>query len=193
MKNALIGALALGAIGAGIFALTGREATRNLASGEWRIAIGANECPEQNAQGWDYLQAHCFKHQTVRGHCVCVTDSEEPLASEVDPATLPDAAFRRVAVCQHDEDGKPVQTVEVAKMTATKPPGWTCKLIAPRVLWVVSMRGVKSQVVAALQSKCCADCPGNCYVGTDSWGHCPYCLLDDTCGQWCPVVSDGGV
>jgi hypothetical protein len=157
----------------------------NLEMGEYRPAVADQPCPSEGQPGYDYMRAQCAYTRTVKNHCVCVTSNDETLTGEVPDfvSTLPDSYFRRVAVCETDTGERGVYYAELG---VSVPPGWTCQVILAKALWRATYRPAKSRLLNALRSACCADCTGECFVNQNSWGLCPYCLLDANCVDYCP-------
>jgi hypothetical protein len=163
-----------------------------LVVGKFRVAIADRACPVEGEPGWNYLNEQCNKWVTRADYCFCATMNEEQLIGELDPEDVPDAVFKMVGVCEHlNDEGQTVQTVEWAPVGSQPPGTWTCRLIAGRILdWRISHAATRTQYQAALEAKCCADCPGDaCWISNNAHRHCPRCLLPSTpgCDTYCPT------
>jgi len=168
--------------------------SKALTVGNFRLAVADRACPIEGEPGYEYLISVCNRHKTVGNYCGCLTAEEELLQGEMDPADIPDAAFRRVGVCEWvNEDGQTVQTLEWLKINEPLPAHLDptkCKLISDRILnWRISHRATKTQLFQALESKCCAACLDTCWIQPGTWKACPRCLLDSTptCESYCPI------
>ncbi len=184
-------ALALGTVGLVTLGVVGALNEKALRVGNFRIAIADRPCPVEGQGGYNYLISVCNKHKTIGQYCACATKEEDQLNGEMDPVDIPDAAFRRVGVCEWENDeGQTVSGLKWLPVGQTPDPSWDCKLIANRILnWRISHRATKTQLFRALEKKCCAGCLDDCWISPGSWKKCPRCLLDSTpdCSTYCPT------
>jgi len=189
MKKAIIPAVLIAAVVGGVLSMGRGQVPKNLSVGDWRVAIALKSCLEDAGITVDKLNTHCLNWKVTGNFVACITDREQIHDCEIPVDALPDAAFRKVAVCQWtDDEGRTVRGLKFAELSATLPPGYTCVLIHSKLpaLWLMSMRGAKSFLLEAIKAKCCAECSGTCFVHSGAWGQCPYCLLDDNCADYCP-------
>jgi hypothetical protein len=184
---ALGGALILGG---GAFLLLGQGATLDeVPATPIRLAVADQACPEEGQPGFAYLHNHCVWHKTRGQWCLCLTHDTDKLTGEVDRADLPNAAFRRAALCQVPAQGQVPAHLEfvLAKLTDTAPPGWTCRVMCPKILWAQSQANVKLDLEECLETACAP-----CQITGNSWGRCPECWWDSSCATACPAPPDGG-
>ena len=178
MKKILLAASVIGAVGAVV--LLG---TTGVAPAEFRTAIVSVSCLQEHGITIDQVNRVCLDHWRTGDYLECDTDRTQIHPCEIADQDLPDAAFRRFVICRTDENE--IRRMFV-KLSDTTPPGWTCKVICPKIKRTRSKRGFKSDLVDCL-IEACDPCP----VAPGSWGdHCPMCAARGDCSEVCAVDPD---
>lgn len=141
-----------------------------------RWAVFGAECPKNPGdQGYAYARQNCYELRSIscgaKSGCLCQTDRPE-LNGEIDADSMPDCAYRRVGICRwRDPQGEWINSMAVRPVGWTPPAGYTCSLIANRVLVTESRANQRSELESALEEKC------GWPVSGDSWACCPHCLI----------------
>lgn len=137
-----------------------------------RWALFGRVCP---ANPRDVIRENCFELKSIscggRNGCACLTD-RQGLPGEIDPASLPDCAYRRLGVCRwNDNQGRQQSQILVRPVGWTPPSGTTCSVLVNRALIWDSRANKKDALENALETRC------GWPVNGENWFCCPQCLL----------------
>jgi len=147
-----------------------------------RWALFNRVCPTNPR---DVIRENCFQLKSIscggQNGCACLTDRVQAFPGEINPAALPDCAYRRVGVCRWNDNQARQQTQLLVRPVGWTPPsGTTCSVIANRVLIWDSRANKKDALETAMESRCGFPISG------DEWYCCPQCLL---WANLCPPCS----
>lgn len=140
-----------------------------------RWALFNRVCPSPGNWG-DAVRQNCYELKSIScggsNGCACLTFRQDAMPGEVNPASLPDCAYRRVGICKwNDNQARSQSQILVRPVGWTPPSGTTCSVIANRVLIWDTRENKKDALETALEARCGWQLPGG------RWNCCPQCLL----------------
>ncbi len=166
--NALIGLTALAAIGGGALLLDSAKIDKDPIDDDpvnmepvdvgpidmehLRYTIASVPCLVDAGVTGAVVRRVCVEWRVIGQYLACITDRQAIHRCEIARADLPDAAFRRLVVCDTTDPENP-RVVKFAKLTEAKPPGWTCTVICPRILRTLSQGNLRDDLVECLEKQ----------------------------------------